>query len=182
MIFKEINRQLKPSQDESFTFKILDLEPVEKAFHFIDLKASPNETPQFSKIECTDKTTCEYCIAARTLFKMNDYTMQQRAMKLYAKKRYYWPILLEKNNHGLENGEYFYEFGRIVKDAYNQLILNYDVYKFNTKHALSFTHKTIQKHGYPCYDTCSFSFGKKNLTIEKLIRDASSDSFAAFAR
>jgi hypothetical protein len=166
----EVNQILKIANDQTLTFIVYPVEPIEIRGHTFKSNYKLNiET-------CTnDETTCPYCITRRTLMKIGE--SDEIVRKFATISRYHLPIKVDINRLGITPGEYVYRFGKQIYTAYKQLITNDSMYKLDLNKPLRFTHNVFLKHSFPDFGNCYFTIGKKNLTVEKLCEDASSRIF-----
>lgn len=160
----DIDRLLKLDANQVLTFRVYPIEPTEVKEHYIK-----NAEGKMIVEKCTMDTSCPYCITFKTLVKYEGNNFEVR--KWAPHSRYFLPVYVEKNSL-VEDGEYVYRFGKQIKDAYIQLLTECDKYKFDCTKPLTFTHQSIDKHGFRDYSKCEFHFGKKSLTVEKLCQDA----------
>jgi hypothetical protein len=161
----DIDRLLKLDENQVLTFKVYPIEPTEIKEHYIK-----SAEGKMIVEKCTMDASCPYCITFKTLMKFDG---SPEVRKWAPHSRYFLPVYVEKNTL-VDEGEYVYRFGKQIKDAYIQLLTECDKYKFDCVKPLTFTHQTVDKHGFRDYSKCEFHFGKKSITVEKLCNDASS--------
>lgn len=170
------NMDLKPlilTIDQVVKFRI-GLEPLVQKFHLVN-----NE-----KIKCTKLSNkkCELCESAMILWKhAADYEVQNAAKKLFAINRYFYHVQIEKNKYKIKVGDYYWECGKIIYKALNQLIMDCEKYilcdkKGNVK-PVYFTYKkscisTNCMMKFYTYDDSYFTIGKNIFKVKNLIRDA----------
>ena len=159
----EVSRKLDLRRIRHINFKVCSIEPQEKRFHFIDKKL----------VDCIG-TGCQHCAKASAMFRENPNNDEAR--KMWRKSRYYLPVEVNEES-GEPPGMYLWEFGRVVYDAYIQLITDADEYEFSMGspwHELNFAYRPEGEGMMVRYDYCFFYFGNRKFTIDKLRRDASS--------
>jgi hypothetical protein len=166
----EVDEILKLQRDEKVSFEVCVCEPVELREHLVE-----QNDGKYKMVDCLFNENkgdqCPYCITAKTLLGMGTIKTIEIAKKLYAKKRFMIPV-------ELDDKRYIFRFGTQIHSAYNQLVTEAKKYNFDGSN-LTFNHIVGEKHGFPDYGTCSFSFyygkGKnkkiKTITIDTFIYD-----------
>ena len=172
MIFPDIqwesNKFLKLNRDDVITFQVIPTSPVEIREHFIKTEDGK------MKVEPCIGERCDYCATYRVLAK----TAVKECRDFAVHKRYHLPVVVDKNDCGIEPDEYIFRFSNQIHRAYNQLIFETSN-GFNSRMKLLFTHRVKMKHDWPDYSFCLFSFGGKSKTVDRLDRVSGSHIFFA---
>jgi hypothetical protein len=165
----KVDRLLKLNREDVITFEIIVSEPVVVKEHLIK-----NDDGKM-KVEPCIGEKCDYCATYRVLAKK----AIMEAREFIAHKRYFLPVIVEKNDCGIDPGKYVFRFGNQIYKAYMQLLICADQYKFNPDKKLLFTHRVKMKDTWPDYNFCLFTFGKQTKTVDRLDRDSGNRIFFA---
>lgn len=166
-IKRSFDKKISFNRDVEISVKLIPTEPVIVREHFIK-----DEKDGKHKLFVCSGDGCEYCITYRTLMKHGKNVSDPSVRELVPRKRYFLPIKVEENDCGIEPGEYAYSFGPQIHTAYIQLLTECEMYNIKPEKGITFNYKVSMKHDYPSHDACSFTVGKKTLTVSKLCDDA----------